>query len=67
MVVGLLMVEGLFSLLFKCESDINQYARQKTLTDVLGASLYLLVLELSCFRNIVVSYHLGMLLRVMKR
>ena len=27
--VGLLMTEGLFSLLFYCESGINQYARQK--------------------------------------
>ena len=35
LVVGLLMVEGLISLLFYCESVINQYARQKTLTDVL--------------------------------
>ena len=33
------MVEGLFSLLFQCESGINQYTRQKTLTDVVGASL----------------------------
>ena len=35
----LLMVEGLFILLFECESGINHYARQKTLTDVLVASL----------------------------
>ena len=39
MVVDLLMVEGLFILLFECESGINHYARQKTLTDVLVASL----------------------------
>ena len=31
MVVGLLMVEELFSLLFQCESGINQYVRQKIL------------------------------------
>ena len=28
------MVEGLFSLLFYCESGINQYPVPKTLTDV---------------------------------
>ena len=33
------------------ESGINQYAGQKTLANVFGASL--LLLELSCFRNIV--------------
>ena len=44
------------------ERIINQYAGQKTLTDVLGASM--LVLELSCFRKIVVPYHLRMLLCV---
>ena len=49
MVVGLSMVEGLFSLLFYCESGINQYARQKTLTDAFGASLSLL--EISCPSN----------------
>ena len=36
------MVEGLFSLLFYCESGINQYAGKKTLTDVFRASLLLL-------------------------
>ena len=49
------MVEGLFSLLFCCGSGINQNAGQKTLTDVFGASL--LLLELCCFRIIVVLYH----------
>ena len=29
-VAGLLMVEWLFSLLFYCECDINQYTGQKT-------------------------------------
>ena len=33
------MVEGLLSLLFCSESGINQYTRQKPLTDILGASL----------------------------
>ena len=32
-VVGLSMVEGLFSLLFICESGMKQYAVPKTLTD----------------------------------
>ena len=40
MVVGLLMVKELFSLIFSFESGINQYARQKTLADILGASLF---------------------------
>ena len=44
-VVGLSMVEGLFSLLFYCESGINQYAIQKILTDVSGTSLLLLDLD----------------------
>ena len=43
------MVEWLFSLLFYCESGINQYPWQKTLTDLSGANH--LLLELSCFRN----------------
>ena len=51
-VVGLSMVEGLFSLLFYCESGINQYA----LTDLFGASLLLLVL--GCLRYVVLPYHL---------
>ena len=38
MVEGGAMV-GLFTFLFRCESDINQYVGQLTLTDVLGASL----------------------------
>ena len=57
------MVEGLFSLLYYCESGINQYPGQKTLTDVFGASL--LLLELSDFRNIVLPYHLRMLPHVL--
>ena len=35
----LIMLEGLFSLLFYCESGINQYAGQKTSIDVFGTSL----------------------------
>ena len=38
------MVEGLFNLLFYCESEIKQYAVPKTLTDVFGASIYYLSL-----------------------
>ena len=53
-IAGLLIVEWLFSLLFYCESGINQYGGQKSLADVSGANL--LLLELSCFRNIVQSY-----------
>ena len=49
-VVGLLMVKGLFSLLFYCEYAFNQYAGEKTLTDIFGAGL--LLLGLNCFRNI---------------
>ena len=49
------MVEWLYSLLFYCECGIiNQYAGQKTLTDVSRANL--LFLKLSCFRNIVLPY-----------
>ena len=59
------MVEGLFSLLFYCASGINQYAGQKTLTDNFGASL--LLLELSCFRNIVVPCNLRMIRHVFVR
>ena len=59
------MVEGLFSLLFYCESGINQYAGKKTLTDVFRASL--LLLQLSCFRNIVLPYNSRMLLHVVMR
>ena len=59
------MVEGLFSLLFYCESGINQYAVQQTLTDVFGAGL--LLLELNCPRYLVLPYHLRMLLPVFMR
>ena len=59
-----LLLEGLFSLLFYCESGINQYAVQKTLTDVFGASL--LLLELSCLRYFVLLHHLR-ILRVFMR
>ena len=60
------MVEGLFSLLFYCESGINQYALQKSLTDVFRASL--LLIELDYLRYVVLPYHLRMSLRVfMKR
>ena len=49
------MVKWLFSLLFYCKCGIiNQYAGQKTLIDVSGENL--LLLELSCFRNMVISY-----------
>ena len=49
------MVECLFSLSFYSVCGIiNQYAGQKILTDVSGANM--LLLELSCFRNIVLSY-----------
>ena len=53
LVAVLLMVEGLFSLLFYCESGINQYAGQITLTHNFGDSL--LLLELRWIRNIVLS------------
>ena len=59
------MLEGLFSFLFYCESGINQYAVQKTLTGDLGASV--LLLGLGCLRYIVLQYHLKMLLRVLMR
>ena len=36
------MGEGLLSLLFYCESDINQYAGEKTLRNNFGASVLLL-------------------------
>ena len=45
-----------FSLLFYCDNGINQYAVQKMLTDVFGASL--LLLELGCLRHILLLYHL---------
>ena len=50
LIAVLLMVEELFSLLFYCESGINQYAEQITLG-----------LELSWFRNIVLPFHLRMI------
>ena len=53
------MMEGLFRLLFYYDSGINQYAGQKTLTYILGASL--LLLELNVFTNIVLLYHFRML------
>ena len=56
------MVEGLFSFLFYCESGINQYAVEKTLTDIFRANLSLL-LEPGCLRYVVLPYHLRMLLR----
>ena len=46
-------------MLFYCESGINQYAVQKILTDVFGASL--LLLELGCLRYVLLLYHLRML------
>ena len=54
------MVEGLFSFfLFYCGSSINQYAGQRTLTDVFWASL--LLLELTYFKTIVLPNHFRML------
>ena len=64
-VAVLLMVEGLFSLLFYCDSGFNQYAGQKTSTDNFGDSL--LLLELICFRNIVLPYRLRMVPHVSLR
>ena len=59
------MGEGLLSLLFYCESDINQYAGEKTLRNNFGASV--LLIEVGYFTNIVVPYHLRMLHVVMTR
>ena len=59
------MMEELFSFLFYCESSINQYVVQRTLTDVFAASL--LILELGCLRYVVLPHHLRMLLRVFMR
>ena len=56
---------GEFSLLFYYESGINQYAVQKTLTDIFGATL--LLLELGCLRYVVLPYYLRMLIRVFMR
>ena len=58
------MMEGLFSLLFYCESVINQYAVQNTLTDVFGASL--LLHELGCLRHVVLLNDLRMLRVIMR-
>ena len=55
---GRLLLEGLFSL-FYYENGINQYAVQKILRDVFGASL--LLLELGCLRYVLLLYHLRML------
>ena len=55
LVANLLMMEGPFSLLFYCESGINQYTGQITL------GLGLLLFELNWFRNIVLSFHLRMI------
>ena len=55
-----LPLEGLFSLLFYCENVINQYAVQKILADVFGASL--LLLELGCLRYVLLLYDLKMLI-----
>ena len=41
-VAALLMMERLFSVLVYCESGINQYTRQKTLTMFLGRICYYL-------------------------
>ena len=59
-----LLLKGLFSLLFHCESGIDQYAVQKIFTDVFGASL--LLLELCCPRYVLLLYHLR-ILRVFTR
>ena len=61
-VAVLLMKEGLFSLLFYCESGTNQYAGQKIITDNVGASL--LLLEFNSFKNIVLSCNLKMISHV---
>ena len=50
------MTAGIFSLLFYCENVIIQYAAQKTLTDVFGASL--LLLEFGCLRYVLLLYYL---------
>ena len=63
-VVSLSMLEGLLSLLFYCESGINQYAEPKSLTDAFGGES-VIILEIGCLRYVVVPYHLRMLLRVL--
>ena len=57
------MVEGLFSLLFYCESDINQYAVPKTVTNVFGSESVIFLL--GCLIYVVLPYHLKILLRVL--
>ena len=52
-VVGLSMVEGLFSLLFYCENGINQYAVPITLRVVFGGES---VFELDCLRCVLRYY-----------
>ena len=52
----------LFSFLLDCESGINQYAGQKSLTDDFRGEF--VILDLSCFRNILLSYHFRILLNV---
>ena len=64
-VVDLSIVEGLFIFLFHSESGFNQYAVQKALRDVFGASL--LLIEIGCLRYIVLPYHLRMFLHVFMR
>ena len=68
-VVGLLTVEEPCNLLFKWEWPVNQnqYAGQKTFNMFFLVAASLLLLEFSCFRNIVWPYHLRMLLRVYTR
>ena len=65
------MVEGLtnggrayqwWKVTFYTESGINQYAVQKTLPDVFGANM-LLLLEPDCLRYVLLPYHLRKLLR----
>ena len=51
------MMDGLFSLLFDCQSAINMLYR----TDIFGANL--LLVELGCLRQVVMPYHLRILLR----
>ena len=71
MVEGLANVEGLtnggrayqwWKVTFYSESGINQYAVQKTLTDVFVANT-LLLLEPDYLRYVLLSYHLRKLLR----
>ena len=57
LVVALSVVDGLFSFLFDCESAIIMLYR----TDIFGANL--LLVELGCLRQIVMPYHLRILLR----